>query len=239
MVGTSSIGHHTHAATGVLPLSQRTRDRLVRSFAIAALVLLAACGSTVVIPVQTHAPSPRFATAPSTTASPAASSVSASPTANTTGFAFAADDIAAYYESQGYTCATPQPSAKAAGYTLRTCQQMDPGGRMRVIGLVTDPDGGLANAFASVRGRETETILAPVDALDPLAGFLGATLGEERGSALLSWLASHLGDTYAQTVSEPVTVATYTESADDHSALYVEVGNRGYLDAAPPASPSG
>jgi hypothetical protein len=110
---------------------------------------------------------------------------------------------------------------------------------MRVIGLVTGPDSGLANAFASVRGRETEAILAPIDALDPLSGFLGATLGSERGSALLTWLASHLGDTYAETASEPVKVATYTESAEDHSALYVELANRAYLDAVPPATPSG
>ena len=155
------------------------------------------------------------------------------PTGNTTGFAFAAEDIAAYYESQGYTCVAPQPSATAAGFAVRTCKETDGAGRTRVIGLATDPNGGLANGFASVKGKDTETFLAPIDALDPLAGFLGATLGEEQGVALLIWLASHLGDTYAETISGPITVATYTASEDDHSTLYVEVANRAYLDAPP------
>ena len=98
-----------------------------------------------------------------------------------------------------------------------------------MIGLVTDPEGGLANGFASVQGIETEAILAPIDALDPLAGFLGVMLGEQQGAAQLTWLASHLGDTYAETMSGPISVATYTESEDDRSTLYVEVANQAYL----------
>ena len=162
---------------------------------------------------------------------------SANTTANTSGFAFAAEDIAAYYESQGYACIAPQPSAKASGFTFRSCELTDDAGRRRVIGLVTDPDGGMANGFASVRGTDAETILAPIDALDPLSGFLGATLGEEQGTALLTWLASHLGDAYAETISGPIKVATYTESENDHSTLYVEVANQAYLDAPPVESP--
>ena len=162
---------------------------------------------------------------------------SASPTPNTTGFAFAAEDIAAYYETRGYICSAARPSTTAAGYTVRTCQTIDDAGRTQVIGVVTDPDGGLANGFASVKGTDAETILAPIDALDPLSGFLGATLGEESGAALLSWLASHLGDSYAETTSGPIRVATYTASEDDHSTLYVEVANQAYLDASPAASP--
>ena len=84
-----------------------------------------------------------------------------------------------------------------------------------------------------MKGKDTETILAPIDALDPLSGFLGAMLGEQQGAALLTWLASHLGDTYAETMSGPIEVATYTESEEDHSTLYVEVANRAYLDAPP------
>lgn len=120
---------------------------------------------------------------------------------------------------------------------VRTCARTDDAGRSQTVGLVTDPDGGLANGFASVKGPETETILAPIDALDPLSGFLGATLGEEQGTALLTWLASHLGDTYAETTSGQIKVATYTESDEDHSTLYVEVANSAYLDAAPVAAP--
>jgi hypothetical protein len=218
-------------------LSQRTHVRLAAQLTVAASLLLAACGSTSVTPSTAASPPRTLATGSPAVPPPSESVASASPTANTTGFAFAAEDIAGYYETQGYVCTAPQPSTKAAGYTLRTCQETDAAGRTRVIGLVTDPAGGLANGFASVKGKETETILAPIDALDPLSGFLGATLGEQQGAALLTWLASHLGDAFAETTSGPVKVATYTESADDHSTLYVEVANPAYLDASPPPSP--
>ena len=216
-------------------MSHRSRDRILASFAVATSLLLAACGSTRVTPSLTASPSPTLAPASplATSRSPSELPASATPTANTTGFAFAAEDIAAYYESQGYACVAPQPSTKAAGFTFRSCKKVDDAGRTRVIGLVTDPDGGLANGFASVNGKDTETILAPIDALDPLSGFLGAMLGEQQGSALLTWLASYLGDTYAETMSGPIKVATYTESETDHSTLYVEVANRAYLDAPP------
>jgi hypothetical protein len=84
--------------------------------------------------------------------------------------------------------------------------------------------------------QESLPILAPIDALDPLSGFPGAILGADHGSALLTWLASHLGDAYAETSSGPIKVVTHTGSADDHSTLYVELANRAYLDAAPAAS---
>ena len=214
-----------------------SRARVFAPFVVAASLLLAACGSTVP-PGAAASTSPTIAAASPAVQLPSGPPASASPTANTTGFAFAAEDIAAYYQSQGYVCAAPRPSTKAAGFTLRTCETNDDAGRTRIIGLVTDPAGGLANGFASVKGKETETILAPIDALDPLSGFLGATLGEEQGAALLTWLASHLGDAYAETTSGPIKVATYSESVDDHSTLYVEVANQAYLGAPPPVSPS-
>jgi hypothetical protein len=179
--------------------------------ALASLVIIAGCGSTTVTPPLATSPTATLV-ARSSTVSPLASppAASASPTANTTGFAFAAEDIAAYYQTQGYACDAPQPSTKAAGFTLRSCEKVDEGGRTRVVGLVTDPAGGLANGFASVKGKAGEIILAPVDALDPLSGFLGSMLGEEHGAALLTWLASHLGDSYAETTTGPIRVATYT-----------------------------
>lgn len=207
---------------------------------VVAALLVAACGSTAVVSPSPPAP-PSFTTA-SPSATPARPSTpepltSASPTLNTTGLAFAAGDIAAYYETQGYVCSAAQPSTRAAGYSVRSCQMTDDAGRTRVVGLVTDQEGGLANGFASVKGTDTEPILAPIDALGPLAGFLGVMLGEEQGADLLTWLASHLGDTYAETASGPIKVATYTESEDDHSTLYVEVADQAYLDASPAASP--
>jgi hypothetical protein len=214
------------------------RDRRHASLVLAAALGLAACGPAASSPSPAAAPSLTAASAsPTPTSATFEPPASATPSPNTTGFAFAAEDVAAYYESSGYACDAPRPSTAAAGYTVRTCQSIDEAGRTRVIGLVMDPNGGLANGFASVKGTETETILAPIDALDPLAGFLGAMLGEQDGAALLSWLASHLGDTYAETTSGPIKVATYTESEDDHSTLYVELANQAYLDAAPPETP--
>jgi hypothetical protein len=219
-------------------LSHLSRHRVLAAFALATWLMLAACSSTVVTPGVTASPSaaPGPESPKPALPSPSVPRASAAQTANTTGFAFTAEDIVAYYEGQGYACAAPRPSAKAVGFMLRSCDKADPG-RTGVIGLVTAPDGGLANGFASVKGKDTETILAPIDALDPLSGFLGATLGEEQGTALLTWLASHLGDTYAETMSGPLKVATFTEAEDDHSTLYVEVANQAYLDAPPVESP--
>lgn len=210
----------------------RTNSTIV-SLIAAATFVLAACASPTVTPsptASTLASLAPTAPPPSATASSSVPTGSTTPTASTTGFAFSADAVVAYYESQGYACSAEQPSTKAVGFFLRSCETVDGAGRTRVIGVVTDPNGGLANGFASVQGKETETFLAPVDALETLAGFLGAMLGEDQGSTLLPWLAGHLGDTYAETTIGPITVATYTESEDDHSKLYVEVANETYLD---------
>ena len=221
-------------------MHQVARRHGIQSLVVAASLLLAACASPTVIPSPITSSPPVAPTASPSFASPSPSALTASPAPSlpTTGFAFAADDVVAYYESQGYQCSAARPSTKAAGFTVRTCETVDQAGRTRGIGVVTDPAGGLANGFASVQGTATETFLAPVDALDPLAGFLGAMLGQERGAALLEWLAGHLGDAYAETtIPGSITVATYTESAEDHSKLYVEVANPAYLDAPGVAAP--
>jgi hypothetical protein len=153
------------------------------------------------------------------------------------GFAFDAESIAGYYQGLGYACTDPGPSSQAAGYLFRSCQLVDPDGRTRVIGLVTDPDDDLADAFASIQGKAGEAILDPTVALEPLAAFLGATLGPSQGEALLPWLAGHLGDSYTTTTVADLTVATYSQAPDDHSKLFVEIANQGYLEA-PRASPA-
>jgi hypothetical protein len=217
------------------------RDRTLAALAV--MLALAACGSSGATRIPTPIPTTGAASsigAPSPAEPPGSASagIEASATTAPGGFAFAAADIATYYEGQGYACAAPTPSTKAPGFTVRTCEQVDDAGRTRVIGLVTDDGGGLASAFASVKGAATETILAPIDALYPLAGFLGATLGEDRGKALLTWLASHLGDARAETTSGSITVTTHTESAGDHATLHVEASGPAYLDALPSPSSS-
>jgi len=151
------------------------------------------------------------------------------------GFAFDAESIAGYYETLGYSCSEPRPSTEATGYLFRSCTLLDPEGRTRVVGLVTDPADELADAFASVRAKQGESILQPTAALDPLAAFLGATLGGVQGESLLPWLAGHLGDAYTTTSIGDLTVATYTAGPDDHSTLTVEIANAAYLAAPRPS----
>ena len=218
----------------VLRLVTRRRD--LRAVLLTA-VILAGCGTrpTLTSPVGTSPAAPP----PTPTALPSASPVPSlgepsRPIAS--GFAFDAESIAGYYQTQGYSCSEPRPSTQALGYTVVTCQLMDLAGRRRDVGLVTDPAGELANGFASVRGAAGEDILNPADALEPLAGFLGAMLGESRGESLLPWLAGHLGDEFERTTIDDLEVATYLATPDDHSTLFVEIANQAYIDAPRPSS---
>ena len=191
-----------------------------------AVVLFAAC-STSVVPTGSIS-------GPTAASSPAPATTSPTTAASPGGFAFAADDVVAYYAGLGYTCTAPQPSTKAAGYSFRSCSLVDSAGRTRVVGVVVDASGSLADAFASVRGTSTEAFLAPTDALDPSAAFLGAMLGQDAGAGLLTWLAGHLGDTMADTTVGDLRVATYTASDTDHATLYVEIASQAYVTAPRP-----
>jgi hypothetical protein len=212
---------------------------------VAACVLAAGCGSA----AATNGTAPTAAgvvpsapiAATASAASSARTSPGASPSASTQptlgtspagAFPFAPDDLVAYYAGQGYSCTSAKPSTKAAGYSFRTCQRVDAAGRTLVVGVVTDAQNHLGDAFASVQAAGGETFLAPTDAMEPLSGFLGVTLGEDQGTAMLPWLAEHLGDEYAQTNAGGTSVATYLASADDHSKLFVEVANPAYLEAS-------
>lgn len=230
-------------------MSQRALHPRQAWIILAALVLFAACGSASTTPSSTVAMPPGVTPAAiasggppvSTTASSAStastpSKETTSPAPAPTGFPFSAGDIVAFYQSQGYVCTAQKPSTTAVGYFFRTCQKIDTAGRTLVIGVVTDPRGDLGDGFASVQGTASESFLAPVDALPPLAGFLGVMLGDQGGTMALSWLAGHLGDTYSETTLGSIHIATYTASPDDHSRLYVEVGNKAYLDASPAPS---
>jgi hypothetical protein len=213
------------------------RDQLILAVLGAIAALAIACSPNPV-PTSTAAPgdSPPATepVAPEASVAPGAPTETAVVTPNPVGFAFAADDVLAYYESAGYACTGSSPSTEASGYTVRTCSLVDPAGRTRTVGLVTDPNGALGNAFASVEPAEGEELVEPVDALDPLSGFLGAMLGSERGGALVEWLAGHAGDAYAETSDGGLRIATYTPAEDDLSAIYVELADQAYLDAPRP-----
>jgi hypothetical protein len=202
----------------------------------AAALLVAAC--TTSTPTAAPATAP-IATPPAATAIGAPSpgpSVEPAPSAGF--FAFDPESIVGYYVTLGYACGEVGPSTQAAGYAFQSCQLVDPAGRTRTIGIVADPADDVADAFASVRGAAGETILDPAAVLEPFAAFLGAMLGEVQGESLLPWLAGNLGEAYVTTTLGDLTIATYSETPEDHSKLYVEIANRAYLDApSPGASP--
>jgi hypothetical protein len=203
---------------------------------IAILVLVAAgCAPVVESPTPTGvAPKPTAGLS----SPPPTGAVTPIPAPTNEGFPFAASAITGYYETLGYACDDERSSSVADGFRVRTCTLVDPDGRTRTIGVVTDAAGLVANGFASISGAPDEDFLEPTIALEPLSAFLGAMLGAEPGAELVPWLAGHLGDTYAQTTAGPITVGTYTPGADDHSTLTVEVGNDAYLNAPGTPGPS-
>jgi hypothetical protein len=209
------------------------RRRRRQSGWIGLLFLVAGC---LLVVACTHVPVPSGASrapAPGETSAVSGLPASIDPL---TGFAFAADDVVAYYEGQGYACIAPRPSTTAAGFTFQSCLKVDPAGRTRTVAVVTDPEGRLADGLASVLANGSETVVAPADALEPLSGFLGAMLGEEQGAQASQWLTDHLGAAYEQTTLGLVTLATYTGANDDPSVLYVELANHEYLEAPVPSS---
>jgi hypothetical protein len=202
------------------------------ALAVFAAMCAAACSPT---SVQSFAPSTSLPSEPASATPTSGPPSGSSEPAQSTGFAFDAESIVGYYETLGYACSSVQPSSKAAGYSHRSCQLVDTDGRTRVVGIVTDPADNVADAYASVAGTSTETILEPAVALEPLSAFLGATLGMRQGESVLPWLASHLGDSYVTTTIGELRVATYTATPEDHSTLFVEIANRAYLEAPAPS----
>jgi len=149
-------------------------------------------------------------------------------------FAFPGDLVIEFYEGEGLICSGAVPSTKAAGWSVRTCDGTDPAGRPIAAGVVTDAAGLLGNGFASVTSLPGEDFLDPSDALDMLTGCLGAMLGDAAATDRLPWLADHLGDVYAETTIGDGKIATYTESADDATRIYIEVAGPKYLLAPLP-----
>jgi hypothetical protein len=236
----------TGAAVAVPMDTMKLEGRVARNAALpsrrhrrAILAVIAVGAFAVAVSACSPAASPRPASATPGETTAAATPAPPSPEPSSpasSGFAFDAESVVGYYRTQGYSCAGPQPSTLAEGYAVTTCQVVDPSGRTYVVGVVTDAADELADAFASARGTSAETILDPSVALERFAGFLGAMLGEARGEALLTWLAGHLGDDFAQTTSGDLEVATYIKDGD-HSMIYVEIANQSYL-LAPRPSPS-
>ena len=220
----------------------RPRGLALPVVALACVFAAAGCGST-------PSSSP-FATPPAPGLTPALSLPSTGPAGPTSGpslaaspgFAFDPESIVGYFESIGFACTARQPSTTASGHEFQSCQLVDADGRTRTLGIVTDSDDNVADAFLSVRGTDAEAILDPAAVLDPFASFLGAFLGERQGTAMLPWLAANLGDSEARTTVGDLTIATYTPSPDDHTKFTLEIASQAYLDAPSPSGapvPSG
>lgn len=201
----------------------------------AASLVLAGCGSSLATSAPPTADIPATPIATSPNDSPPPSQAPLQSPAATGFFAFAAEDIAAYYVTQGFTCLPPTPSTKAAGFLYTGCQKVDTTGRTLVVGLVTQPNGALASGFASVSVAPDETVVEPADALDHLSRFLGATMGGEPGATAALWMTEHLGLAYEQTTFGPIAIATYTQGTDDASRIFVEVADPAYLEAPAPS----
>jgi len=198
------------------------------------ILVASACAPAASPPPSTGTPT--GAAVASTAPASSGAGPSSAPAPSAGFFAFDAESIVGYYASLGYTCGAVQPSTQAAGYSFRSCQLVDTDGRTRAIGITTDPADDVAEAYASLQGAASETVLDPTVAIEPFSAFLGAMLGETQGESLLPWLAGHIGDTDAKTTLGGLTTATYSESADDHSKLYVEIANAAYLAAPRPKS---
>ncbi len=250
------------AADAAVRLSPRRASRMAGLGLVAAL--LAACGGSVGAPTALPAasPSPTVAataspSAPPTTAAPTAEptatpTVAASPAPTATqevsqevsaaldpsangGFAFAASDVLAYYQTAGFTCGKPTASTQAAGYQVTRCSLADKAlGTTTLVAMVTDPSGITGDAFAGyvdTAGRK----MPPVgDAVKPLAAFLGAALGEASGTEAGTWLVQHLGEASAQTKVGDMAVAAYTTNDSSSVGQWVEVANSAFMAAPTP-----
>jgi len=208
------------------------------ALAILVLVVTEACEAPVGTVQTSVTAAPPAAKTPGVSAAVTAPATTLAPSASP-GFAFDPESIVGYYQSLGFRCGDRRPSEQAAGYEFQSCQLVDPDNRTRTVGFVTDPDDDLADAFFSIRGTDAEPVLDPAAVLEPFGGFLGATLGEAAGSEMLPWLAGHLGDAYDITRLGDMTLATYTDSADDHAKLTVEIASGGYLAAPRPSQAPG
>jgi hypothetical protein len=218
------------------PVSRRTGLPFLAAWAIVITTACQAAAPASESAAVSVAPSPERSAASVETpiASTLAEPSSPKPSPGSSSFPFSADAVAGFYETQGLACAAAIPSTIAAGWQVRTCAGTDSNGRPITVGLMADDAGSLGAGFASVTALPAEEFLESTDALDHTSGFLGAMLGENVATDQLPWLAGHLGDEYAETSVDDVTIATYTESPDDPTRIYVEVAGPEYLAAEPP-----
>ncbi|HXG26812.1 MAG TPA: hypothetical protein VNL94_08185 [Candidatus Binatia bacterium] len=186
-------------------------------------------------PIATPAPTP-----PAASGAPGTPDATGTVEVPATGFAFDAESVLGYYESIGFACVDPVPAAEPPlDHLQRWCERTESNGRVRVVGVFTDAQGRLVDGYASIRGAPGEQMVPVEEALEPLAGYLGAMLGEARGGEMLRWLAGSLGDEYVRATSTDgsLVVVTYRVNVDGQLVLFVEVATPEFWEAAHPELP--
>ena len=217
---------------------------------LAGAILLAGCGGAAATPAPSAAPAATPAPAPAATPAPPAAPTAAptakptaapiatpaaSTAANLGGFAFPAEQVLNYYESAGFKCEPATPSTLAAGYSVVRCLKADEATKLTtIIALVADENAVMGDAFAGVVGTDGKTSPTPEQAINDLAFFLGAVLGETDGQEAGTWLTEHLGEELAKTAVGDILVATYPGDKDTGLGYYVEVANKAFMDAPTP-----
>jgi hypothetical protein len=230
------------------------RHRLLLASVLAVALAAGACGGSAATPtptpVPTMAPEPSPASTPAPTAAPTAEPTDAatpeatapaeSPagpeitTAPAGTFLFGYEDMLSYYQSAGYQCQEPGPSAVAAGYTTHVCTLEAEAKATNMIGFLVADDGALGDVFAGVLNPAGGEMPDPMEAIEPLAFVLGATLGETEGAAAAEWLVQNIGTEMAQAEFNGNTVYTYTVDDDSGVGTFSEVATPAYLAAPAP-----
>jgi hypothetical protein len=227
----------------VIDRSPARRAAIGAVLCLAGAILFAGCGGAAATPTPAPMPPPTATPAPppAPTAAPTAkpnaaptATPAASTAANLGGFAFPAEQVLNYYESAGFTCKPATPSTQAAGYSVVRCLKADEATKLTtIIALVADENAVTGDAFAGVVGTDGKTSATPEQAINDLAFFLGAMLGETAGQEAGSWLTQHLGEDLSTTVGD-ILVATYPGDKDTGLGYYVEVANKAFMDAPAP-----
>ncbi len=229
-----------------------TRTAAPGALLLAATLVLAACGGSAATPAPTAAPvTPAPTEAPATpapTEAPTEAPVTPEPSieapsieagtpdpGDNGGFAFRAEDVLAYYMSEGFTCSDPTASTQAQGYIIQRCSMDAGGGVTQLIALVYTNNGVTGDAFAGYLKDPGSEMPAAADAIEFLGGFTAAMLGTDLATnEAIPWLGDNIGSESAQVTYGTLLYGTYTEDDDAGVGIYVETANDAFMNAPAP-----
>jgi hypothetical protein len=212
--------------------------RTLRFLALAtsAAFLVAACGgaaSPSAAPTQapasaTIAPTPTPSPTPEPTPSPTPEPTP-SPTPVSTGFAFAPDDVIAYYQGIGFECT--DPAVAAAGFTVQQCLKTAKKAPTSMISIGwSDEDQLIHYGYGGYYNADGAKKPDKADAFQHLDGLIGALLGEADGVPVGQWVIANFGDDVGN-VYNGLDVYTYTLAENPGSGYFIEIATQDFLDA--------